>query len=355
LHHLRPTLFMNANREEVVMKTRVTLSSVVVALLVVLCTAQGALGQVEWTHHTIAVLADPGSRNLPGDVVYDGTYYHMYVVGGPVWNPFDQTWKVYHWRSNSVEGPWEWDPENPVLEPGAAGAWDDFTIGSLAVLHHDKIFKMWYAGTADQGAAAYAGYATNNDGDGDWVKQAGPLPGLDPGPPGAWDANGTWPSSVLFDGTQYHMWFTTGSGTWASWTIGHATSSDGTVWSKAPEPVLVATEPWEGDRVYSPEVVPIGGSLAMWYTAYPSGADLRIGYAVSPDGIHWGKWPDNPVLSPLPPATNAEAPTVILEGDTVHGWVGNDLDIYHVTSPFEVLLFDDLESGDTTIWSWTMP
>ena len=59
-------------------------------------------------------------------------------------------------------------------------------------------------------------------------------------------------------------------------------------------------DPWEGTRVYNIEVVRIGDAYGMWYTGVTAVPTLAyVGYAVSPDGIHWGKWPDNPVILPL--------------------------------------------------------
>ena len=36
----------------------------------------------------------------------------------------------------------------------------------------------------------------------------------------------------------------------------------------------------------------------MWYEARDFFGDKRIGYAVSTDGVHWSRSPDNPVISP---------------------------------------------------------
>ena len=120
--------------------------------------------------------------------------------------------------------------------------------------------------------------------------------------------------------------------------------------------MLVPTESWEDTRLYFPEVIRIGDSYGMWYSGLVWSTDLAyVGYAVSPDGIHWGKWPGNPVITPLLGCNAVDSFAAFRLGDTIHGWTTNCYDVHHLTSPFDVLLFDDLESGDTTIWGSTVP
>jgi predicted GH43/DUF377 family glycosyl hydrolase len=224
------------------------------------------------------------------------------------------------------------------------------------------MFKMWYGASTIYHGVSNSGYATNADGNCDWDKHPGnPLAGLEPGPPGAWDENGVWPSTVLFDGSSYRMWYGSSQGDplgGGKSAIGYATSTDGLSWTTNPDPVLEATEPWEEDKVYFPEVVRIGDSFAMWYSGLatlPSPDRANIGYAVSPDGINWGKWPGNPVLIPEPPNNAVDSMSVIFEGNMIHGWVTHQYDVTHVTSPFDVVFFDAFETGDSNIWSRVVP
>jgi hypothetical protein len=288
----------------------------------------------------------------------------MYLIGGPGGNPLDNPWKVGHWIWDDGALGWVEDVCNPVLEPDP-GQWDGFTIAHIAVLFDGSEFRMWYGASASYHGVGLAGYATNADGECDWIKHGGnPLPGLEPGAPGTWDENGPFPSSVVIDGNTYHMYFTAGSGdTWdGKWAIGHATSVDGVSWTMDPDPVLEATEAWEEDKVTFPKVVRIGDGYGMWYTGIDmSPVTGATGYAISPDGVHWGKWPENPVLEPQPICTAAETLSVLFEDDMIHGWFAhchdttNGYDITHATSPFEVGFFDGFESGDTTVWGGIAP
>jgi hypothetical protein len=291
-----------------------------------------------------------------GNVVFDGTTYHMFLLGGQTWLPWDSPWHVGHWTWNALTQ--NWDPDtahNPVLSP-EPGQWDGFTIWDLAVLYEGGVFKMWYGAAAAYPGESRAGYATSPDGS-TWTKYAGnPLPGLEPGAPGEWDDLGVVPSAVLYDGVDYRMWFVARQDgpDWGTWRLGTATSPDGITWTKHPEPVLVGSLPWEGDLLYTPEVISYGGGYAMWYTGFGSGPSA-IGYAVSPDGIHWGRWPENPVLSPLPGCGAADSIAVIIDSGTLYGWVSNCYHVWSVTSPLEVVFFDAFETGDCAIWSSMVP
>ena len=346
------------------MNRRAKLGPIVIALLIALCTGQVVFAQVDWTYgNPVVSPGPPGSwnegRHLVGNVVFDGTDYHMYLIGGPGGNALDNQWSVGHWTWNDLTSEWDPDPCNPVLEPGVPGAWDSYTIASLAVLYDEGIFKMWYGAGSSYHGVGHTGYATNADGWCDWDKDPdNPVDGLNPGAPGAWNENGIGASTVLFDEGLFKMWWVTGSGdTWGgTWSIGYATSPDGLIWTPRPDPVLEATEPWEEDKVYFPEVIRIGDSFAMWYSGLNVISQLvEIGYSVSPDGLHWGKWSGNPVLSPVSPCNAVDSIAVLIEGDTVYAWVSHCDDIYHATSPFEVVFFDAFETGDTAIWSTVVP
>ena len=69
-----------------------------------------------------------------------------------------------------------------------------------------------------------------------WVKYDG-NPVLSPGAPGSWDNYGVFWPTVIFDGTQYQMWYS-GRTDGSVGHIGYATSPDGLTWMKHPNPVL---------------------------------------------------------------------------------------------------------------------
>lgn len=107
--------------------------------------------------------------------------------------------------------------------------------------------------------------------------------------PGSFDAGGVrWPSVVKV-GDRWAMYYAgfdqvqSGNGA-----IGVAWSDDGVTWEKQAEPVLLATERWEGRSLDRPRIVAVPDGYVMVY----AGRDLNDrGIATSADGITWTKVP----------------------------------------------------------------
>lgn len=84
-----------------------------------------------------------------------------------------------------------------------------------------------------------------------------------------------------------------------------ATSDDGVSWSINPTPLLQPSpgpDSFDGLRVETPSVVFHQGAYHMYYSGISRqgpGGPIAIGHAASPDGIHWSKDPNNPVLRPM--------------------------------------------------------
>ena len=210
---------------------------------------------------------------------------------------------------------------NPVLDVGPLDAWDEGFVRDPAVLFNGTEYEMWYTG--GDGPQMSIGYATSPDGIA-WTKHEG-NPVLDVGPSGAWDNLILFTSSVLFDGTGYRMWYGGIDGFHER--IGYATSSDGIVWTKyGGNPVLDVGDlgTWDERDISGPCVLFDGEEFAMWY-AGSNGTRGRIGYATSPDGIVWTKHAGNPVLDVGPPGTSDSyaviAPSVFFDGTDYNLWL----------------------------------
>ncbi len=215
---------------------------------------------------------------------------------------------------------WPWQHGKPVLTVGAAGAWDSKDIETGSVVLLNDTYRLWYSGF--DGTHWKIGYALSFDGI-SWIKYDG-NPVLDTSLPSTWDDYGVYRPAVLHDGVKFHMWYT---GFGAVSQIGHATSDDGIVWLKDPanpviEPGIGALE-WDGGGAYSPSAVFAEGIYRIWYTGYCSRTGTTIGYAESPDGTAWTKYPGNPVIEAANKGwegSDVYAPSVVFDGAEYHLW-----------------------------------
>ena len=255
--------------------------------------------QIHWEKHPDNPVMLPGAPGewdeefiAPGGVIYHDNTYHMWYSGGTLTNTFS----IGH--ATSLDGvTWTKDTNNPVLSKGKVGDWDEsnaFNPGAVILI--DSIYHIWYTGhKGDDFAANFQiGHATSPDGVA-WTKDTN-NPVLSAGPSGTWDDTYIAGSFVVYDGKEYHMWYGAYNGTHGI-RIGHATSPDGVTWTKDPlNPVLTfETGKWDDRRVEFPKVIFDGTNYHMWYSG-GSYFSWQIGYATSEDGSTWTKYPKNPVL-----------------------------------------------------------
>lgn len=293
-------------------------------LAVALCGAGIAAAQTDWVEHPdnpVLGPGAPGSWDAGGhwlhEVVFDGSMYHMWFTGieaGGDW------WDIGH--ATSTDGvEWTMDPANPVLLHGESGEWDDSGVSAHGVVYDGTLFHMWYSGLFHD-LSGRVGYATSPDGT-VWTKSEH-NPVMDVGPSGSWQADGVSPSTVIFDGDVYRMWYagaTYRGGLVAR--VGYASSSDGIVWERLPDPVLdIGMDPGSFDRraIGHPEVVfdEDRNLYHMWYAGIDRDYQYRIGYAWSTDGIEWTKHRYNPVLER--PVYEVDGPNVLIEGSSFRMW-----------------------------------
>jgi hypothetical protein len=185
---------------------------------------------------------------------------------------------------------------DPVLSPGP-GSYDNIGVGHPCVRKYNDIYHMWYTGDNNSSATRGMTicHATSPDRI-VWTKDPN-NPVLDLGPSGAWDERWISTPDVVFDGSIYHMVYSGWDGIYPpnQIRIGHATSiHPDSVWSKDPNnPILDIGTPscWDYDRVDAPCIIFDGYRFHMFYSG---GATFfwRIGYAWSIDGSNWTKYND---------------------------------------------------------------
>jgi predicted GH43/DUF377 family glycosyl hydrolase len=261
-----------------------------------------------------------------------GATYHMYYTGND-----GTTYRIGHATStNGVV--WTKNPANPVLSEGPPGSWDDTLVAAGAVLYDGATYQMWYGGSS--GTDRKVGRATSPDGV-TWTKNPY-IPIFESGPPGSWEDVAVGVPIVQFNGTIYKMWYEGHDGSYIR--TGYATSPDGLTWTKKPSQYVLdigAPGSWEETDVSSPFVIYDGVTYKMWYNGQNNPGQNRIGYATSPDGITWTKDPSNPVLDlgGVGAWDNflVYCPTVIFDGSSYQMWFGGSdgttAKIGYATSP----------------------
>jgi predicted GH43/DUF377 family glycosyl hydrolase len=187
--------------------------------------------------------------------------------------------------------------DNPVLQPGTAGSWDEMEINNASVLFKDNIYHMWYSGI-DFFDDNRIGYATSPNGI-NWTKDS-LNPVIDHGNPGSWDDEEVMHPFVINVNDTLKMYYNGHDGT--TQRILYATSLDGKNWKKfSSHPML---EPgfggaWDSNELGPLAVVHHENLYHMWYTGWNHADFIQIGYATSPNGIDWTK--DTIALSPGDP------------------------------------------------------
>ena len=80
-------------------------------------------------------------------------------------------WNIgYATSANGID--WTRYAENPVIQVGDIGTWDDEVVGPGPVLYDGETYKMWFLGV--NGSMIQTGYATSSDGI-NWTKNETPV------------------------------------------------------------------------------------------------------------------------------------------------------------------------------------
>ncbi|MCU1280731.1 MAG: hypothetical protein JWM53_4277 [bacterium] len=165
--------------------------------------------------------------------------------------------------------------------------------------------------------------ATDDDVNG--ITELEPL--LRPGAAGSWDDADVCCASAVSRGGRTLLWYAGRSVADPTWRVGLAVSGDGVTYTKvAGSPVLVggsSSDAFDGHGAGDPEVTfdESRQLYRMWYTATAFLGIASIGYAVSTDGVHWSKYPGNPVLT-LDAAglDSIDSPAVVVEQGRSRMW-----------------------------------
>lgn len=192
-------------------------------------------------------------------------------------------------RPAETAGGWVKAAENPIMG-GKYG-----TCFDISVLKESSTYRMWLSWRPKKSLAL----VESPDGV-HWSEP--PRIVVGPNPETGWEDDINRPV-VLKRQDGYHLWYTGQSNGRSA--IGYATSEDGISWKRmSSKPVLAPEARWEKGAVMCPHVLWDAQTnlFRMWYSAGDQYEPDAIGYASSPDGIHWNRHPGNPVFRPDPTA-----------------------------------------------------
>ncbi len=253
-------------------------------------------------------------RVFSPSVIRDNSEFKMFYTG------FDGSRYQIGLAHSSNGLTWVKDNSNPILSRIASLNKDTH---EPAALFNGNSYEVWY-GTSDNGGSSnFAIYRAISPNGVDWLDE--PLtPVLKPS--SGWGATGVAAPFVIKTGGEYKMWFS--AATTGNWAIGYASSLDGINWTPYGEnPVLKSDAPWDFSQLSGPTVIYDGTNYHMWYNTNNFVSPSRINYAVSSDGIHWSKPADlNPVI-PLGQAGDWDSQAIgdgsaVKIGDTTYLWYG---------------------------------
>jgi hypothetical protein len=190
-----------------------------------------------------------------------------------------------------------------ILVPAGHGHWDGWFLDTPAILQKDGVWYLWYFGAdSNQTPGGAIGLATSSDGL--HFDRAQTSPVLQAGAADAWDALWVESPSVIWDGRQFVMYYTGVDQSWRP-RVGRATSPDGITWTKdSANPVLDRgpSGAWDSQAAAVPGAVLADG---QWQLFYCSQSELettlglrlpKIGLANSADGSHFSRYGASPVL-----------------------------------------------------------
>jgi hypothetical protein len=188
--------------------------------------------------------------------------------------------------------------DEPALDLGRPGAFDDSGVNPLSVFRHEGRVWLYYVGWQGTQALPYllfTGLAYSDDG-GATFERHSRVPVLERS-----EAEPTLRSGAFVrpgrDGG-FRAWYVTGD-TWIesrgrkrpAYAMRYLESEDGVSWPEAGTPCLTPVEPDEYG-FGRPYVLDAGGRLRMWYSIRTHSKGYRLGYAESDDGIEWERLDD---------------------------------------------------------------
>ena len=152
----------------------------------------------------------------------------------------------------------------PVLTVGEAGTWDSCGVADPYVINFGEKLYMYYLGM-DELSVQRIGVAMSNDGI-NWVKYKN-NPIMDVGVLGAFDENGLGEPSVVYKAPYFYMLYT-GRNAHEQRNLGFAVSADGVNWKKMNYHGIIdlSKNDWDNQVICDTTLLDQGdGFISVWY------------------------------------------------------------------------------------------
>ncbi len=194
-----------------------------------------------------AYIAANGSVLLAG-----GEFLYWYQAGVPPGIALARSGDALRWTR----------PAEPALEPGPRGSWDERGVADPYVIEAGGRYYMYYLGQ-DRARRQRLGVAQSEDGV-QWTKLLS-NPVLQLGAAGAFDENGLGEPAVWSGQGRYWMLYT-GRDRRECRRLGLAWSLDGVHWTRlAADTVLTGAQPWNSKVLCDPSVLVEENVVRVWF------------------------------------------------------------------------------------------
>lgn len=184
-------------------------------------------------------------------------------------------------------------PENPILDLGTLGAFDDCGVMPSCIINHDGQHYMYYTGWSQSVVTPFTffiGLAISKDNGKTFQRESlSPVLGRN-----RFDPYLTCSPWVIFENGVWRMWYVSGTG-WEQpdddraikhfYYIKYAESKDGINWDTNDKVAINFQN--EEYAIARPVVLKEDGLYKMWYCYRGGWRTYRAGYAESKDGIDW--------------------------------------------------------------------
>lgn len=225
----------------------------------------------------------------PGAVLYHDGQFHMFRNGFTGWPA--TVWIHYMVSDDGIN--WTQPSQEPVMLTEEVPFAEVAALASSVIVEDDGTWVLYFYSWNNDGTTEI-GRATAPSPDGEWTVD--PSPVLVEGE--GWENRSVGSPQVLKTDAGYRMYYS-GSSDEQRTGIGLATSSDGINWEKSElNPILEASEEWEGNTVHQPRVVQTENGYLMAYRAWTGQrGGMSIGIALSEDGLNWTRAANNPYIT----------------------------------------------------------